>query len=83
MTSFELLEDLETPGLTFYKRGNRDEEYATKFLKNKSRRLKMYLRKNYKVYDLLKYISESTGVPQVSFLAKKFLPSNPSLHRTN
>jgi len=64
MTSFELLYDLGTPGLTFYKRGNRDEEYATKFLKNKSKRLKMYLRKNFKVYDLLKYISDSTGIPQ-------------------
>lgn len=75
ITSFELLEDLGTPGLTFYKRGNRDEEYATKFLKNKSRRLKMYLRKNYKVYDLLKYISDSTGIPQVQLSVETFTNS--------
>jgi len=66
---------LGTPGLTFYKRGNRDEEYATKFLKNKSRRLKMYLRKNYKVYDLLKYISDSTGIPQVQLSVETFTNS--------
>ena len=72
LTSFELLYDLKTPGLTFYKRGNRDEEYATKFLKNKSKRLKMYLRKNFKAHDLLRYISESTGIPQVMKIFLRF-----------
>jgi len=65
ITSFELLQKLDTPGLAFYKMGSKDDEYVTRFLNNKTRRIKIYMKKNYKVYDLLKFISDQTGIPQV------------------
>eukprot|EP00330_Aristerostoma_sp_ATCC50986_P005950 CAMPEP_0114579608 /NCGR_PEP_ID=MMETSP0125-20121206/3944_1 /TAXON_ID=485358 ORGANISM="Aristerostoma sp., Strain ATCC 50986" /NCGR_SAMPLE_ID=MMETSP0125 /ASSEMBLY_ACC=CAM_ASM_000245 /LENGTH=207 /DNA_ID=CAMNT_0001770441 /DNA_START=1456 /DNA_END=2079 /DNA_ORIENTATION=+ len=63
ITSFELLKGMDSPGLAFYKMNNKDDQYQTRFMKNKQRRLKVYFRKNSKVIDLLKFISENTGIP--------------------
>lgn len=65
MSSFELLEDINTPGLTYYRMGSYDEEHCEKFIKDKRRRYKMQVPKTHRVPELLQMISEETGIPQV------------------
>mmetsp|Transcript_10577 Transcript_10577/g.9143 ORF Transcript_10577/g.9143 Transcript_10577/m.9143 type:complete len:239 (-) Transcript_10577:1919-2635(-) len=64
LTSFDLLKDINTPGLTFYRMGNNDKDFDVRFFKKtKHRRLKIYVRKNYKVSDLMEFISQQTNIP--------------------
>lgn len=65
LTSFDLFEDITTPGLTYYKMGNYDEEHYEKYIKNKSKRYKLQVPKAYKVPELLQMITEETGIPSV------------------
>jgi len=51
--------------------GAKDEDYADRFLRNKSKRLKVYFKKNSKVLDLLKFISDNTGIPQQEIMIWK------------
>lgn len=68
ITSPEILMGQNTPGLTFYKMGSKDDEYAERFLRNKTKRLKVYFKKTAKVLDLQKFISDNTGIPMVNNL---------------
>jgi hypothetical protein len=59
---------MNTPGFAFYKMGKSDDEYIERMLRDKSKRLKVYFKKNSKVTDLQKFISDNSGIPLVSNL---------------
>lgn len=67
LTSFDLLEDINTPGLTHYRLGGHDDENVEKFTKDKSKRYKLRMPKSSKIPDLLETITELSGIPKVNW----------------
>lgn len=59
------MKDIDTPGLTYYRMGNYDEEHCEKFIKDKYKRYKMQVPKTHKIPELLQMIEEESGIPHV------------------
>lgn len=60
-------DDIQLPGLIFYKMGTKDDDFANRFLKAKGKRFKVCIKKSFKVTDLIQFISDNTKIPAVYY----------------